>query len=406
MLVGMLGAVFNRVLIGSVRTFRALRPSHAYLAVTLVGAALGALLWIAPDAVGSGEGLVQAIPAGSMGLIGLVALLAARLLTTVGSYGIGLPGGIFAPLLALGTILGAAFAMTLQLYLPLVAIDPAVFAVASMGALFAATVRAPLTGIVLVIELTGAHQLALPILLTCLTATFTAEAMGGRPIYALLLGLGEQGAARRPARRIAAGAVLLLIVIALAHLETRPLPDPAAASRSAGPPMHAANVGTQPDTPDAFPTQPPTGSMGRPPSHPSVRDQFTSSDPPVGTWRDLDQRTKNPGHGDGHKTENAGTDQTLAPKAGTNGEDGATPRYAVQLISFRRPSSLDRFKRDHRLDRAMTLRSDGPWHPVLLGPFQTRADARTTLDRLPLSLRGLDPVIRQLLPHEQIVPIE
>nr|WP_233490235.1 chloride channel protein [Thiocapsa marina] len=50
-----------------------------------------------------------------------------------------------------------------------------------MGALFAA-VRAPLTGIILVIQLTGAEAMALPIILTCLTATFTAEAMGGHPI--------------------------------------------------------------------------------------------------------------------------------------------------------------------------------------------------------------------------------
>ena len=73
---------------------------------------------------------------------------------------------------------------------PGLGLSPGLFAVAAMGALFAATVRAPLTGIILVIELTGALDLGLPIILTCLGATFTAEALGGQPIYSLLLAQG------------------------------------------------------------------------------------------------------------------------------------------------------------------------------------------------------------------------
>ena len=56
-----------------------------------------------------------------------------------------------------------------------------------MGALFAATVRAPLTGIALSIELTGNYTLILPLILTVATATVTAELLGGKPIYSTLL---------------------------------------------------------------------------------------------------------------------------------------------------------------------------------------------------------------------------
>ena len=58
---------------------------------------------------------------------------------------------------------------------------------AAMGALFAATVRAPITGIALAMELTGSYQLLLPIILTCVPATLVAHGLGGMPIYTLLL---------------------------------------------------------------------------------------------------------------------------------------------------------------------------------------------------------------------------
>lgn len=56
-----------------------------------------------------------------------------------------------------------------------------------MGGLFSATVRAPLVGMVLVAELTGAYDLLVPTILTCVTANLVAEGLGGKPIYEVLL---------------------------------------------------------------------------------------------------------------------------------------------------------------------------------------------------------------------------
>lgn len=196
--VGVLGVLFNRLLLGSVRVFKGLRAGLGVLPAALTGLGLGLLLLYWPESVGGGEALVEALLARPPVVPLLLLLLAIRLLTTVGSYGLGLPGVIFAPLLALGTIVGALFDALAQGPLgalwPGAGLGPGVFAVTAMGALFAATVRAPLTGTVLAIELTGALALALPILLTCLAATFVAEALGGRPVYSLLL-----AAYRRPA---------------------------------------------------------------------------------------------------------------------------------------------------------------------------------------------------------------
>ncbi|WPL14001.1 MULTISPECIES: H(+)/Cl(-) exchange transporter ClcA [Thiorhodovibrio] len=218
-LIGALGGLFNRLLLGSVAAFRALGTPGAYIAAAMTGLFLGALIWFAPATVGGGETLVENLLHGQPALFFLLALLAVRLLTTVGSYGLGLPGGIFAPMLALGTICGAAFAVLVSFAAPAIALQPEVFAVAAMGALFAATVRAPLTGIILVIELTGAQALALPIILTCLSATFTAEGLGGRPIYSSLLALQNKPAPCAPIRRIFAAAMILIAFIAIERID-------------------------------------------------------------------------------------------------------------------------------------------------------------------------------------------
>ncbi len=61
------------------------------------------------------------------------------------------------------------------------------FAIAGMGALFAATVRAPITGVLLVIEMTNNYHLILPLIITTLGATMLAQVLGGQPIYSQLL---------------------------------------------------------------------------------------------------------------------------------------------------------------------------------------------------------------------------
>ena len=70
---------------------------------------------------------------------------------------------------------------------PDLGLEPGMFAIAGMGALFAATVRAPITGILLVIEMTNNYHLILPLIITTLGATMLAQVLGGQPIYSLLL---------------------------------------------------------------------------------------------------------------------------------------------------------------------------------------------------------------------------
>jgi CIC family chloride channel protein len=102
------------------------------------------------------------------------------------SYGSGAAGGIFAPLLVLGALAGLAVGSAAHWFSPAWAGHPEVFAVLGMGALLTSTVRAPLTGIVLMIELTGKYDYMLPLLASCFVAYGIAEAMNNVPIYEAL----------------------------------------------------------------------------------------------------------------------------------------------------------------------------------------------------------------------------
>lgn len=109
-----------------------------------------------------------------------------RFFFSICSYSIGTPGGIFAPMLALGTFFGLWYGQIVTMLFPGLVEHPGVFAIGGMGALFAATVQAPITGIVLIVEMTRSYELILPLMVTCLSASLVANRLGGRPIYSLL----------------------------------------------------------------------------------------------------------------------------------------------------------------------------------------------------------------------------
>ena len=189
---GALGVVFNRCLVACLNARTAAFRRAPFVYPILVGAVMGTLAIVMPVAVGGGESLIPGLVLADLPLRVLFVIAVLRFAGTMASYPVGVPAGIFSPLLSLATAVGLLAGTLLELglartSLPLPPLVTAAFAVAGMGGLFSATIRAPLVGVVLVVELTGAYELILPIIVTCVTAHVVAQALGGRPIYEVLL---------------------------------------------------------------------------------------------------------------------------------------------------------------------------------------------------------------------------
>lgn len=187
---GAFGVIFNRLVTLSQDLFVKIHRNDRkryLLTGSLIGGFFGITLLYLPEITGGGIALIPKITNGDYTTGFLLILFVARIVTTMVCFGSGAPGGIFAPMLALGTLFGYAFGLTAKGLLPELMIEPGMFAIAGMGALFAATVRAPITGILLVIEMTNNYYLILPLIITSLGAVIFAQLLGGQPIYSQLL---------------------------------------------------------------------------------------------------------------------------------------------------------------------------------------------------------------------------
>jgi CIC family chloride channel protein len=113
----------------------------------------------------------------------LLGYLLARFFVGPWSYSAGTPGGLFAPLLAVGAAWGALVQGVLAPLIPAIGGSPGTVAIVGMAAFFAAVVRTPFTGIVLIVEMTATTSLLVPLLAACFAAVLVCTALHGEPIY-------------------------------------------------------------------------------------------------------------------------------------------------------------------------------------------------------------------------------
>ncbi|STX51838.1 voltage-gated chloride channel protein (ClC-type) [Legionella busanensis] len=185
--VGLVGLLFNIVLMSSLKLVDKLKPSLHYFYTALFGAVIGFLAVYHLPLVGGGYEIIEKSLHIFLPFNILIALIVWRFIGTMFSYATGVPGGVFAPLLALGTLLGIVCFQVLNKFTIATGVHPGMFAVAGMGALFSAAVRAPITGIVLIVEMTQNYSLILPLMVTCLTSTTIVQLANNPPIYTQLL---------------------------------------------------------------------------------------------------------------------------------------------------------------------------------------------------------------------------
>ncbi|MBE1550508.1 CIC family chloride channel protein [Mycobacterium sp. OAS707] len=182
---GGLGAVYNWLVLWFLDHVGAVRRIPTLAKAAIIGAVIGLAMFAYPFAGGGGEDLTQRILGGQhLVLSAVIAILAVRFVAGPLSYSAAVPGGLFAPLLAVGALWGLLFVGGFDAVWPGDATQLAVpMALVGMAAFFGATVRAPVTGMVVVTEMTATTEVLVPMMAATAAAVFVAYLVGSPPIY-------------------------------------------------------------------------------------------------------------------------------------------------------------------------------------------------------------------------------
>ena len=186
LLLGLLGAFYNQALLFTQSLYKKTRFLNEKTKIILPFILAGILGLIFPIVLGGGHQIVEHLNVTS-GLGLLVLIFVVKFIFSMISFGSGAPGGIFLPLLVLGATIGAAFATAAIRYL---GFDEALFCnfiILAMAGYFSAIVRAPITGIVLIMEMTGTLNHLLAVTVVSMTAYIVADLVKSVPIYEALL---------------------------------------------------------------------------------------------------------------------------------------------------------------------------------------------------------------------------
>lgn len=191
LLAGPIAAVYIRLLYFMQDAFRRARLPR-WSTPMVAGLGLGLIGLILPQALGVGYPAIEAVLTGAPMTLGLLLLLlSAKLVLTPWSLGSGFVGGVFAPAMYIGAMLGGAFGIAASSLLPGLQMTAAPFAMVGMAAVLSATVRAPLTGILLLFEMTNDYRIVLPLMLAVGGGTYLSERLQRDSVY--LLGLARKG---------------------------------------------------------------------------------------------------------------------------------------------------------------------------------------------------------------------
>lgn len=164
---------------------RWVKPAIAGLVVGCIGIGL-------PQIFGVGYETIDKILNGGLLAAGLLLILMlAKLILTPVSIGGGFPGGVFAPSLFIGATLGAAYGALCAYFLPSLQLDPPAFAMVGMAAVVASTVHAPLTGVILLFEMTNDYRIILPLMFAVTVSLLLSQWLQPDSVYTL--GLARKG---------------------------------------------------------------------------------------------------------------------------------------------------------------------------------------------------------------------
>ena len=184
---GVISLVFTKSLLGLRARFKRL-PRRTLIVQPAAGALLNGIILIGvPQVLGGGYQFVDQALNGGLPLQLLLLLGAAKLLATVLAYSSGNAGGIFAPTLFMGAMVGGLVGDLVNRFAPFPTADVGAYALVGMGALFAGIIRAPMTSVLMIFELTQDYQILVPLMVTNLLSFFISQRYQPTPIYDALL---------------------------------------------------------------------------------------------------------------------------------------------------------------------------------------------------------------------------
>ena len=187
LLAGVVGVSFTRVLYAIEDLCDWAWRGPEWLRPAVGGVLLGGLLLALPQMYGVGYPVLGKSVAGGYGIAFLLLLLVGKMVATSLTIGIGGSGGVFAPSLFIGAMLGAAFGQGLGVLAPGVVGPAGAYALIGMGAVFAGSARAPITAVIIMFELTGEYTIILPLMVAIVVATSVSRLLSGDTIYTLKL---------------------------------------------------------------------------------------------------------------------------------------------------------------------------------------------------------------------------
>jgi CIC family chloride channel protein len=180
---GLLAVAYNRAILATLAAAERFAVVPVELRAGLIGAVVGVLAWFAPQLVGGGDNITQQTLTGHDGVSVVAIAFLIRFALGPLSYASATPGGLFAPLLVVGAQSGLLFGAACEFLFPGLGVPREAFALVGMAAFFTGVVRAPVTGIVLVTEMTANVTMLLPMLGAGFVAMLVPMLLRDTPIY-------------------------------------------------------------------------------------------------------------------------------------------------------------------------------------------------------------------------------
>jgi CIC family chloride channel protein len=180
---GFLSVAFTKMLLRMRSFFLRLPRKTQWWHPVVGGVTVGLMGWFVPQVLGVGYTYVGSALNGSMALKLLLLLVALKLIGVTVSYASGNAGGIFGPALFLGAMLGGAIGTVAHNLLPGYTASPGAYALVGMGAAFAGIVRAPMTSVLMIFEMTRDYAVIVPLMIANLTSLFISRRFQKQPIY-------------------------------------------------------------------------------------------------------------------------------------------------------------------------------------------------------------------------------